>query len=77
MEQELTTCMRVDLFYQTAECKLVPEDDGVRVVLSAGDRKSVQLHAGVRYDTEENAALQFGLDIPLKTAIPISTDITL
>ena len=77
MEQELTTCMRVDLFYQTAECKLVPEGDGVRVVLSAGDRKSVQLHAGVRYDTEENAALQFGLDIPLKTAIPISTDITL
>jgi NTE family protein len=75
--QELTTSMRVDLFYQTAECRLVPDGDGVRVILSAGDRKSVQLYAGVRYDTEEYAALQLGLNIPLKTAIPVNTDITL
>ncbi|MBO4906976.1 MAG: patatin-like phospholipase family protein [Bacteroidaceae bacterium] len=77
LEQELTTSMRVDLFYQTAECRLVPEGDGVRVILSAGNRKSVQLHAGVRYDTEEYAAVQLGLDIPLKTAVPINTDITI
>ena len=77
IEQELTTSMRMDLFYQTAECQLVPEGDGVRVVLSAGNRKSVQLHAGVRYDTEEYAAVLLGLDIPLKTAIPVETDITL
>lgn len=56
---------------------MVPEGDGVRVNLSAGDRKSVQLHVGVRYDTEEYAALQLGLDIPLKTAVPINADITL
>ena len=99
LEQELTTSMRVDLFYQTAECRLVPvklprpvkrdlvhfyeedkkwkESDGVQVILSAGDKKSVQLHAGVRFDTEEYAAVQLGIDIPLKTAIPINTDITL
>ena len=81
LEQELTTSMRVDLFYQTAECRLVPErlqvGDGVQVILSAGDKKSIQLHAGVRFDTEEYAAVQLGLDIPLKTAIPINTDITL
>ena len=89
LEQEITTSMRVDLFYQTAECRLVPEKkwlmvngqqslvDGVHVILSAGERKSVQLHGGVRYDTEENAAIQIGLDIPLATAIPINTDITL
>ena len=77
MEQELTTSMRMDLFYQTAECQLIPQGDDVRVVLSAGKRKSLQLHAGVRYDTEENAAIQLGIDIPLKTAIPIQTDITL
>jgi NTE family protein len=77
MEQELTTSMRIDLFYQTAECQLVPQDNGVQVVLSAGNRKSMQLHAGARYDTEESAALLVGLDIPLKTAIPIETDITL
>ena len=77
LEQALTTSMRMDLFYQTAECQLIPEAGGVRVVLSAGERKSVQLHAGVRYDTEENAAILLGLDIPLKTAIPVETDITL
>ena len=75
--QEITTCMRVDLFYQTAECRLVHEGDAVRVILSAGNRKSVQLHAGVRYDTEEYAALQLGLDIPMKSSIPMNTDITL
>ena len=77
LEQELTTSMRVDLFYQTAECRLIPDGNSVHVVLTAGDRKSVQLHAGVRYDTEEYAAIQLGLDIPLKTAVPINTDITL
>jgi len=77
LEQELTTSMRMDLFYQTAECQLIPEAGGVRVVLSAGERRSVQFHAGVRYDTEENAAILLGLDIPLKTAIPVETDITL
>ena len=77
LEQAITTSMRIDLFYQTAECRLVPEGDDVRVILSAGNRKSVQLHAGVRYDSEEYAAVQVGLDIPMKTAIPVSTDITL
>ncbi len=77
LEQELTTTMRIDLFYQTAECRKIPEGDGVRVILSAGNRKSIQLHAGVRYDTEEYAAVQLGLEIPFKTAIPVSTDITL
>ena len=77
LAQQLTTCMRVDLFYQTAECHLLPDGDGVRVILAAGNRKSVQLHAGVRYDTEEYAALQLGLDIPMKTSIPMSTDLVL
>ena len=89
LEQELTTSMRMDLFYQTAECQLVSEKkwsmvngqwsmvEGVRVVLLAGNRKSMQLHASARYDTEENAAILLGLDIPLKTAIPVETDITL
>ena len=77
LEQAITTSMRVDLFYQTAECRLVPHDNGMRVILSAGARKSMQLHAGVRYDTEEYAAVQLGLDITLKTAIPVSTDVTL
>ncbi len=101
LAQELTTSMRVDLFYQTAECRFVPEKlkknqprtrihgiwnqvvkewdeaDGVHVYLSAGNRKSAQLHLGARYDTEEYVAMQLGLDIPFKTAIPMNADITL
>ena len=77
LQQELTTSMRMDLFYQTAECQLVPDGDDVRVVIVAGNRKSVQFHAGFRFDSEEYAALQLGLDIPLKTAIPMNTEITL
>ena len=99
LEQQLTTSMRVDLFYQTAECRVVPvklpkltprslefrdsvkkkwdESDGVIVTLAAGDRKSAELHGGVRYDMEEYAAVQLGLDIPLKAAMPLNTDITL
>jgi NTE family protein len=77
LEQALTTSMRVDLFYNSAECQLVPKNDGVRVVLTAGQRKSMQLHVGARFDSEEYAALQVGLDVPLKTVIPVETDITL
>ena len=44
MEQELTTSIRMDLFYQTAECQLVPQGDGVRVVLSAGGRIAVRIN---------------------------------
>jgi len=77
LEQQIMTTMRIDLFYQTADCRLVPEGDGVRAIFSAGNRKSVQLQAGARYDNEEYASVQLGLDIPLKTAIPVSTDITL
>ena len=77
LEQQLTTSMRVDLFYNTAECRLIPDGDGVRVVLSAGSRRSMQFHAGLRFDSEENAALQIGINIPLRTAIPVNTDFML
>ena len=75
-EQEITTSMRIDLFYQTAECHLVPQDSGYVVRLTAGKEKTSRLHVGFRFDTEEYAALQAGLSIPLKTSTPISTDIT-
>ena len=77
LERELTTTMRIDLFYQTAECRLEPDGDGVRVILTAGNRKSLQLHAGARFDNEEYASVQLGIDIPLKTAIPFNTELTL
>ena len=76
LQQQLTTTMRVDLFYQTAECRLVQDGDDMRAILTAGGRKSIQLHAGVRFDTEEYATVQVGLDIPWKTLIPVSTELT-
>ena len=76
LQQQLTTTMRVDLFYQTAECRLVQDGDDMRVILSASGRKSVQLHAGARFDTEEYATVQVGLDIPWKTLVPVSTELT-
>ena len=76
LQQQLTTTMRVDLFYQTAECRLVQDGDDMRVVLSASGRKSIQLHAGARFDTEEYATVQVGLDIPWKTLVPVSTELT-
>ena len=76
LAQQITTCMRLDLFYQTAECQFMPEGDGVRVIISAGNRKSIQLHAGMRYDTEEHASLQVSAEFPMKTAIPMNADLT-
>lgn len=76
LQQQITTCMRVDLFYTSADCHLVPEGDGVRVVVTPGNRKTVQLYAGLRFDTEEYAALQLGADIPLHTKMPMDVDLT-
>ena len=76
LQQQLTTSMRVDLFYKTAECRLLPEDDGVYVVLAAGERKAAQAHVGLRFDTEEYAAVLLGLDVPLKSAVPMNTEFT-
>ena len=75
LQQQLTTSMRVDLFYKTAECRLLPDDDGVHVALTAGNRKSAQAHVGFRFDTEEYAAVLLGLDVPLKSAVPMNAEL--
>ena len=74
--QLITTCLRMDLFYQSAECDVIPESDGVRVEMSVGNRKSMLLHIGARYDQEEHAALQLGATVPLRTSIPVNTELT-
>lgn len=76
LERQLTTSMRVDLFYKTAECRLVSEDDGVRVELTAGERREAKVSAGLRFDTEEYAAVLLGLDVPMQSSVPMNTDIT-
>ena len=77
LQQQLTTTMRMDLFYQTAECRLEPDGDGVRVILTAGNRKTNQAYVGLRYDTEEYAAVQLGADFPIKASVPMNVDVTL
>ena len=76
LAQQITTCMRTDLFYQTAECQFVPDGNDVRVIITAGDRKTMQLHAGMRYDIEEHASLKVSAEIPWKTAVPVNSDLT-
>ncbi len=76
LQQQLTTSMRVDLFYKTAECRLLPDDDGVHVALTAGNRRSIQANVGLRFDTEEYAAVLLGLDVPLKSAVPVNAEVT-
>ena len=71
--QRLTTSMRVDLFYQTAECRII---DG-RAVLTAGHRKTAQYYAGLRFDNEEYAALQVCTDFFLRGNVPTDIDVTL
>ena len=76
LQQQLTTSMRVDLFFKSAECRLLPDDDGVHVALTAGNRKVAQAHVGLRFDTEEYAAVLLGLEVPLKAAVPTNTELT-
>jgi NTE family protein len=86
--QQLTTSMRMDLFYQTAECRLIPErirmgapnedqGEGVRVILVAGNRKTSQVYAGFRFDNEEHASIQLGADFPIESKLPMIADVTL
>lgn len=77
LEQQITTSIRVDLFYQTAKCQLEPTKDRQVLRIIAGQRRRSRFHAGARYDNEEYAAVQLGLDVPMKSAIPINTDFTM
>ena len=76
-EDEITTSMRTDLFYQTATSRLIEENDGYRLVLTAGNRKTSQVNLGFRFDNEEMVALQVNANLPLKKTLFVSSDITL
>lgn len=76
-EEEITTSMRTDLFYQTATSHLVEEADGYRLVLTAGNRKTSQVNLGFRFDNEEMVALQLNANLPLKKTLYVSSDLTL
>ncbi len=76
-EEEITTSMRTDLFYQTATSRLVKEKDGYCLVLTAGNRKTSQVNLGFRFDNEEMVALQLNANLPLKKTLLVNSDLTL
>ena len=76
-EEEITTSMRTDLFYQTATSRLIEEKDGYRLVLTAGNRKTSHVNLGLRFDNEEMVALQVNANLPLKKTLFVSSDLTL
>jgi len=76
-EEEITTSMRTDLFYQTATSRLVEEKDGYRLVLTAGNRKTSQVNLGFRFDNEEMVALQLNASLPWKKSLLVNSDLTL
>ena len=76
-QEQITTAMRMDLFYQNAKSRTVPNGDGYQLILTAGNRKTSQVNAGFRFDTEEYAAVQLGADFPLKTSLPMNAEFTL
>lgn len=73
----ITTTMRLDLFYSTASYRTYPTQEGEVIVFRAGDKKSIQAALGVRFDTEEMAALQANTEIPLNTKVPTNLNFTL
>ena len=84
VEEQITTSMRIDLFYQAATSRLIEADDGehqssgaYRLMLTAGNRKTSQLNLGFRFDTEEMVALQLNANLPLKQTLLFSSDLTL
>ena len=76
-EEQLTTSMRLDLFYQTASSRLVEGADGYQLVLAAGHRKFSQVNLGFRFDNEEIVAMQLNANLPLKQTLYFSSDLTL
>lgn len=72
----IMTAMRVDLSYKDAYCRYHPMGDGVRIVLTAGEKKAVDFGIGVRFDNEEYVALQLNGNLPLNTTIPSDLKLT-
>ena len=77
VEEQITTSMRMDLFFRSATSRLVEQDDGYQLVLTAGSRKTSQVNVGFRFDNEEMVALQTNVSLPLKKTVAVSSELTL
>lgn len=82
--EQITTAIRLDLFYQNADYRIEPNaidcEDGTkaaRLILLADKKKSSRLNLGIRFDNEEMVALQANGEFPIHSKMPMQMDYTL
>ncbi len=75
----ITTAIRHDLHYKTANYRLRNRAKlgDVTLLLEAGEKNDVQINLGVRFDNEEMVALQANAVVPVRTKLPMDTELTL
>ena len=74
--EQVTTSMRMDLFYNGANYNLKHQPEGQVMTFEAGPKTGAELNLGARFDTEEMAALQINCKIPMHTKIPLAFETT-
>jgi len=79
----ITTSMRLDLFYQTADFRIennvvscADGTKGARISLIGGPKRTNKVSVGVRFDTEETAALQANATFPIEKKTPMELNFT-
>lgn len=80
----ITTSIRVDLFYQSADFHVernsITMPDGTtaaKLTFIAGEKQTNKMNVGVRFDTEEIVALQTNIAFPIRKKVPMKLDFTL
>ncbi len=72
--EQVTTSMRIDLFYNGADYNLTHQPEGQVMSFEAGPKTGAEFNIGARFDTEEMAALLITCKLPMHTKLPLSFD---
>ena len=76
--EQVLTSLSKDLFYYDMSYEYVKNTDGTYIMtFDAGKKKTAKVNLGVRFDTEEMAALQINTEMPLHTSSPFNFDATI
>lgn len=75
---KIANTMRVDLFYNDADCYLTQQANGHCLHIVAKGKKSTKINLGIRFDTEEKMALQANMAFFVRSnTAPMTSDLTL
>ena len=77
LQQQITTSMRMDLFYEQVDYTNGTQADGNVMNFEANGQKASKLNIGARFDSEEMAALMLNVEHPIHAKIPTNIDFTL